>query len=97
MLSLDEQKFLILIKSNIAVFSLMVSAYYVFMKLLSRNFIDLPSTFRSVMYLELIVVNLVKLGIKVHVCPHGYPAPFIEKDHTFPTAMQCHLCLINHE
>lgn len=75
----------------------MVSAYYVFMKLLSRNFIDLPSTFRSVVYLELIVVNRVKVGIKVHICPYGYPVPFIEKDHTFPTVMQCHLCLINHE
>lgn len=69
-LSFDKQKSFILIKYNIIVFSFMISACCVLlkkflfiphnhentflMKLSSRSFIALPSTFRSVMYLELI-------------------------------------------
>lgn len=71
----------------------MVSAYYVLMKLSSRNLIDLPCTFRSVVCLELIVVNRVKIGIKIHVCPYGYPAPFVKK--IIVSTMQCSVIFVS--
>lgn len=72
----------------------MVSAYCVFTKLSSRNLIDSPYTFRSVVTLELIVLNRVNIGIKISLYPaYGYPAPFVKKIIVF--TMQCSVIFVS--